>query len=72
MVDGANYATGLYGEEVKKAAEQDIEHMLKENNAVFIRTNTDLFEAKMLPFFDQLIKEGYIKKDIFEQVQALK
>jgi TRAP-type C4-dicarboxylate transport system substrate-binding protein len=72
LVDGANYATGLYAEEVKKAAEQDIEHMLKENNAVFIRVNTDLFEAKMLPFFDQLIKEGYIKKDIFEQVQSLK
>jgi TRAP-type C4-dicarboxylate transport system substrate-binding protein len=72
LVDGANYATEVYSAEVIKAAERDIEYMLKENNAVFIRVNTGLFEAKMLPFYDQLIEEGYIKKEIFEQVQALK
>jgi hypothetical protein len=34
--------------------------------------NTEQFEKKMLPFYDQLIKDGVVKKEIFEAVQGLK
>ena len=46
--------------------------MMKDNNAVFLRVNTEQFEKKMLPLYDELIKEGVVKKEIFEAVQALK
>ena len=44
----------------------------KESNATFIRVNTGLFEEKALPFFDQLIEDGVISRELFESVQALK
>jgi TRAP-type C4-dicarboxylate transport system substrate-binding protein len=72
LVDAANEAGKVYTGEVMNRAETDIQAMMKENNAVFIRVNTEQFEKKMLPFYDQLIKEGVVKKDIFEAVQNLK
>lgn len=72
LVYAANQAGKVYAREVMERAETDIQAMMKENNAVFIRVNTDQFEKKMLPFYDQLIKEGVVKKDIFEAVQAMK
>jgi len=72
LVDAANEAGGVYTKEVMNRAEVDIQAMMKDNNAVFIRVNTEQFEKKMLPFYDQLIKEGVVKREIFEAVQALK
>ncbi len=72
LVGAANEAGKVYAHEVIDRAETDIQAMMKENNAVFIRVNTDQFEKKMLPFYDQLIKEGVVKKEIFDAVQALK
>jgi TRAP-type C4-dicarboxylate transport system substrate-binding protein len=72
LVYAANEAGKVYAGEVMNRAESDIQAMMKETNAVFIRVNTEQFEIKMLPFYDQLIKDGVVKKEIFEAVQALK
>ena len=72
LVDAANAAGKVYAHEVMSRAETDIQAMMKDNNAVFIRVNTLQFEKKMLPFYDQLIKEGAVKREIFEEVQKLK
>jgi len=72
LVDAANAAGKVYAQEVMSRAEADIQAMMKENDAVFIRVNTGQFEKKMLPFYDQLIKDGVVKKEIFEAVQSLK
>lgn len=72
LVYAANEAGTVYAREVMGRAEADIQAMMKENNAVFLRVNTEQFEKKILPFYDQLIKDGTVKKEIFEAVQALK
>jgi TRAP-type C4-dicarboxylate transport system substrate-binding protein len=72
LVQAANEAGKVYAGEVMNRAETDIQAMIKETNAVFIRVNTEQFEKKMLPFYDQLIKDGVVKKEIFEAVQGLK
>ena len=38
----------------------------------FIRVNTENFENRALPFFDQLIEDGVISRELFDSVQALK
>jgi TRAP-type C4-dicarboxylate transport system substrate-binding protein len=72
LIDAANAAGKVYAQEVMTRAEADIQAMMKENNAVFIRVNTGQFEKKMLPFYDQLIKDGVVKKELFDAVQSLK
>ncbi len=72
LVKAANHAGEVYAGEVMKRAEADIQAMMKENNAVFIRVNTDQFEKKMLPFYQTLIQDGTVDKKIFEAVQAMK
>jgi len=72
LVKAANHAGKVYAEEVKKRAEADIQDMMREDNAVFIRVNTVQFEEKMLPYYQTLIEEGFVDKEIFEAVQALK
>ena len=72
LVDGANVGTRVLAQVVHDRAESDIQEMMKESNATFIRVNTGLFEEKALPFFDQLIEDGVISRELFESVQALK
>ncbi len=72
LVKAANNAGKIYAEEVKKRAEMDIQDMMRETNAVFIRVNTAQFEEKMLPYYKTLIEEGFVDKEIFDAVQALK
>lgn len=72
LVYAANEAGKVYSTEVMKRAEADIQAMMKENNGVFIRVNIEPFEKRMLPFYDELIEKGFVKKEIFDAVQALK
>lgn len=72
LVRAANYAGKVYAAEVLKRAEHDIQDMMREDNAVFLRVNTELFEKKMLPYYESLIEEGFVDREIFDAVQALK
>jgi TRAP-type C4-dicarboxylate transport system substrate-binding protein len=72
LVDGANVGTKVLAQVVQERAESDIQKMMQEDNAVFIRVNTSLFEKKALPFYDQLIKDGIISRELFEAAQKLK
>jgi TRAP-type C4-dicarboxylate transport system substrate-binding protein len=72
LVDGANTGTKVLAQVVQERAESDIQKMMQEDNAVFIRVNTSLFEKKALPFYDQLIKDGIISRELFEAAQKLK
>ncbi len=72
LVKAANHAGKVYAEEVKTRAEEDIQDMMREDDAVFIRVNTEQFEKKMLPYYETLIEEGFVDREIFEAVQALK
>ena len=72
LIDGANIGTKVLAQVVRDRAESDIQQMMGETDAVFIRVNTANFEDRALPFFDELIDDGVISRDLFESVQALK
>jgi TRAP-type C4-dicarboxylate transport system substrate-binding protein len=72
LVDSANEAGKLYAKITYENAEQDVQAMMKETNAVFIRVNIEPFAKKMEPFYQKLIQEGYLKKEIYDAVQAMK
>ncbi len=72
LVDSANEAGKLYAKITYENAEKDIQAMMKETNAVFIRVNLEPFAKKMEPYYQKLIQEGYLKKEIYDAVQAMK
>lgn len=72
LVDAANEAGKTYARVTYEAAENDVATLMKETNAVFIKVNLEPFEKKMQPFYQKLLQEGYLKKEIFDSVQAIK
>jgi hypothetical protein len=45
--------------------------MIRDNNAVVIRLNTDAMRARMLPLYADLIKEKALSQELFDTVNAL-
>lgn len=72
LVDAANEATGFYGEQSNALAESNIQNMIKTNNAVYIRINTDPFVEKMQSFYQDLIGEGALDKEVYDEVMRLR
>lgn len=72
LVDAANEATARYAEITYERAEGDIQWMIQENNAVFIRLNTDPFRERMQPLYEEMIEEGFISREAFEAVNELR
>ena len=72
LVDAANEATALYGRVSQESAEKNIADMVQKNNAVYSRINTDPFVKKMEGFYQDMIKEGVLKKAVYDQVMALR
>jgi TRAP-type C4-dicarboxylate transport system substrate-binding protein len=72
LVDSANDAGKEYSRATYAAAENDMDAMMKDNNAVFMKVNLEPFAKKMMPFYQKLVQEGYLKKDIFDAVQTLR
>jgi len=72
LVDSANDACDYYAELNYNRAEEDIQYIIKKNNAAFIRVNLEPFRKKMAPFYRQLVKEGYLKKEIFDVIQTMR
>lgn len=72
LVDAANEATAFYGETVASSAADDIAFMIKEHGAAYIQVNTDPFAERMQPFYQELIEEGVLKQEVYDQVTALR
>lgn len=72
LVDSANEAGKEYSRATYAAAENDMDAMMKDNNAVFMKVNLEPFAKKMMPFYQKLVQEGYLKKDIFDAVQTMR
>ena len=53
------------------AGATDVTAMIRDNNAVVIRLNTEAMRAKMQPLYAELIKEKALSKDLFDAVNAL-
>ena len=72
LVDAANEATAYYAKITYDLAESNMREDIQKNNAVFIRINTDPFVEKMKPLYEQLIKEGVVKKEVYDEVMRLR
>jgi TRAP-type C4-dicarboxylate transport system substrate-binding protein len=72
LIDGANLGTKVLTQVVRERAETDIQKMMHDDDATFIRVNTELFEKKALPFYKNLIEDGVISQELFDAAQALK
>ena len=46
--------------------------MIQKDNAVYIRINTDPIVKKMASFYEQLISEGVLKREVYEAVMKLR
>ena len=72
MVDAANEASAFYAEKVAASAADDIDFMIREHGAAYIRVDTDLFAERMQPFYEELIEEGVLRQDVYDQVMSLR
>lgn len=72
LVDAANKATAAYRATTYERAEKDIEWMIENHNAVFIRINTSAFRDRMKGYYETLIKEGKVKREVYDAVNAMR
>lgn len=70
LVDAANEAGRVYAQVTLDRAQSDIDAMVRDNNAVYVRLNVENFRKRMEPLYQELIKENIISKALFEAVQA--
>jgi len=72
LVEAANEAGKLYSKINYDNVDTDMAAMKKENNAEFLKVDLEPFAKKMEPLYQKLIQEGYLKKEIYDTVKALK
>lgn len=72
LVEAANEATRYYGELSRAEGKENIENMIRENDAVYIRINLEPFVEKMKPFYQEMIDEGVLEQEVYDQVMALR
>ena len=71
MMEAAAAASKTYTDATRQHALGDVDAMIRENNAVFIQLNTAPFRTKMEPFYQQLIKDGTLRKDVYDTVAGI-
>ena len=72
IVNAANAATARYREITYENASSDVEWMIKNNGATFIRVNTDPFKERMEEYYEILIKDGKLNREVYDAVNALR
>jgi TRAP-type C4-dicarboxylate transport system substrate-binding protein len=68
LVNAANEAGRVYANSSFERVSEDIDWMIENNNAVFIRINTAPFRQKMEPLYNDLINQGVLKKEIYDAI----
>jgi TRAP-type C4-dicarboxylate transport system substrate-binding protein len=68
LVNAANEAGRIYANTSFERVSEDIDWMIENNNAVFIRINTSPFREKMEPLYSDLINQGVLKKEIYDAI----
>jgi len=71
FVRAANEAGTVYAKTTMDRAETDVAAMIRDNNAVVIKLNTEAMRAKLQPLYADLIKEKALSKELFDAVNAL-
>lgn len=72
IVNAANKATERYREITYENAASDVDWLIKNNDAVFIRVNTDPFQERMVDYYEKLISEGKLSREVYDAVNALR
>jgi TRAP-type C4-dicarboxylate transport system substrate-binding protein len=71
MMDAAADASKTYTAATQEHAINDINAMMRENQAVFIQLDTAQFRKKMEPFYQQLTKDGTMSQSVYDAVQQI-
>jgi TRAP-type C4-dicarboxylate transport system substrate-binding protein len=71
LVDSANEAGKTYARVTLERAQSDVDLMVRENSAVYVKLNVEPFRKRMEPLYQELIKENVISKALFDAVNAL-
>jgi tripartite ATP-independent transporter DctP family solute receptor len=71
LVDSAKIAGDAYTKITAESAERDMQWMMDHDSAVFIRINVEPFHKKMEPFYQELISQGMMSREVYEGVKAL-
>jgi len=72
LFNAADEAGEYYTSIVEKAAKDDLEAMKKEDNVQYFQPDLKPWKEKMKPFIYQLEQEGYLRKGLYDEIQALK
>lgn len=72
LVDAANKATAAYQKTTFDRAANDIDWLIKNDNAVFLRVNTDPFQERMKGYYEELIRDGKLDREVYDAVNALR
>ena len=71
LIRAANEAGTVYAKTTIDRAETDVAAMIRDNNAVVIKLDTEAMRAKLRPLYADLIKEKALSKELFDAVNAL-
>jgi len=72
LIDAANDASDYVSSIMEAKNADDIQKMIKVQNASIIYVNTKPWRDKMQPYIQKLIENGYITKEVYETAQAIK
>jgi len=71
LVSAVFDAGKAYTEKTNEQIQSDIAAMTKQNHVTITTLNGDDFRKKMAPFYAQLIKEGLLTQDLYNEIQAI-
>jgi TRAP-type transport system periplasmic protein len=71
LIDAGNEAGDYYTGITNELANNDIEKMVREHNAVYIIINTRQFADAMIPAIRQFEKDGFLPAGLYDKVRAL-
>lgn len=71
LVEAANIATAAYRDTTYERAESDVQAMIDETDAVFIRVSTKPFREAMTGYYEELIADGKLTRAVYDAVNAL-
>ncbi len=72
LIDSANDAGDYYTELSLEAAVKDIDRVIQEHNAVYIRVNLEPFQKVMVPVIREFEKEDFLPAGLYDRIQTLK
>ena len=72
LTDAATEMTKKMNQELYAQVESDIQKMMDEHQAVFIRVSQKSFQEKVRPYVDELESQNFWPKGLYARIQEIK